>query len=147
MSTNLVASATKLLTPELQSRLGAVLGIDQATIEKAAAAGIPGLLATFASLIGKPGGAARLADAVAQQQPGVLSNLASAGVAGQRDIIDSGVGSLSSLLGGVTMSSLAQALSRYAGTGEGGSKGILGLLGPVALGVLGQQQRANGLDA
>ncbi len=147
MSTNLVAAATKLITPELMSRIASMLGIDQSAIEKAISAGIPGVLAAFTSLVGRPGGTARLADAVTQQQPGALANLAGAGVAGQRDMVDSGLGTLASLLGGSSTSTLAQAIGRYAGIGEVGSKGLLGLLGPLVLGVLGQQQRASGLDA
>lgn len=145
MSTNLVASVGKLLTPDLMSRLASGLGIDQSLVEKATTAGVPGLLAALLSLIGRPGGAARLADAVAQQQPGALATMASAGAAAQRNFVDSGLGALSSLLGGGTLSSLAQALGRYSGIGEAGSKGVLGLLGPLVLGVLGQQQR--GTDA
>ncbi|MFN3625696.1 MAG: DUF937 domain-containing protein [Hyphomicrobium sp.] len=147
MSTNLVASAAKLLTPELVSRLASALGIDQTMVEKALNAGIPGLLAAFISMVGRPGGATKLADAVAQQQPGVLSSIASAGPGGERDIINQGLGSLSSLLGGSTVSAITQALNRYAGIGEAGSKGVLGLLAPLVLGVLGQQQRGAGLDA
>lgn len=147
MATNLVASATKLITPELTSRIASMLGIDQSSIEKAISAGVPGLLAAFTALVSRPGGTTRLADAVTQQQPGALANISGAGVAGQRDMIDSGLGTLSSLLGGSSVSTLAQTIGRYAGIGEIGSKGLLGLLGPVVLGVLGQQQRANGLDA
>ena len=147
MATNLVASATKLITPELTSRIASMLGIDQSSIEKAISAGVPGLLAAFTALVSRPGGTTRLADAVTQQQPGALANISGAGVAGQRDMIDSGLGTLSSLLGGSSVSTLAQTIGRYAGIGEIGSKGLLGLLGPVVLGVLGQQQRASGLDA
>lgn len=147
MSTNLVASVAKLLTPDLLSRLSSVLGIDQSTIEKAASAGVPGLLAALASLVGKPGGAAKIADVVRQQPPGALSEIATAGAAAQRNIMDSGVSALSSLLGGSTMSALSSAIGKYAGIGEAGSKSMLGFLGPAVLGVLGQQQRASGLDA
>jgi hypothetical protein len=136
---NLVATAANLLTPDTLNRLASALGIDSAAINKAATAGIPGLLAAFTSLIGKPGGAARLADSVGQQS--------SSAVSGARDTIDGGLGTLSSLLGGGTTSALAQALGRYSGTGEAGAKGVLGMLGPMVLGVLGQQQREKGLDA
>jgi hypothetical protein len=64
MPADLVSSATKLLTPELLSRIASALGLDRAAIEKAASAGIPGILAAFLSLVGRPGGAERLSDAV-----------------------------------------------------------------------------------
>jgi len=73
---DLVASAIKLLTPELTTRIASTLGIDRAAVEKAVDAGIPGLLAAFIGLVGKPGGMERLSDAVSQVQPGVFTNLA-----------------------------------------------------------------------
>jgi hypothetical protein len=147
MSTNLVASAVKLVTPELMSRIAAMVGVDQATIEKAVTAGIPGLLAAFAALVNRPGGAARLADSVAQQQPGTLTNIANAAPAQQRDLIESGGDTLSSLLGAGTFDAFAGALSRYTGLGEAATKGLLGLLGPMLMSLLGQQQRGGSLNA
>jgi hypothetical protein len=148
MPADLVSSATKLLTPELLSRIASALGLDRAAIEKAASAGIPGILAAFLSLVGRPGGAERLSDAVAQQQPNILTNIANViGGAGQKELVDSGLGALSSLLGGNTLSTLSNAVARYTGIGEAGTKSLMGLLGPMLMGVLGQQQRASGLDA
>ncbi|MFA5901875.1 MAG: DUF937 domain-containing protein [Hyphomicrobium sp.] len=147
MSTNLVASAVKLLSPELLSRVGSVLGVDQSTIEKAVSAGVPGVLAAFASVASRPTGAARLADAVRQQQPGLLNNISTAGQAAQRNLIDSGSGALSSVLGSGTLSGITDALSRYTGLSESAAKGILGLIGPMVMSVLGQHVRSDGLDS
>jgi sporulation protein YlmC with PRC-barrel domain len=145
---DLVASAIKLLTPEMTTRIASALGIDRAAIEKAVNAGIPGLLAAFIGLVGRPGGAERLSDAVSQEQPGVFTNIANMmGAPAQKEMLDSGLGSLSSLLGGSTVSTLANAVGRYAGIGEAGTKGLMGFLGPLLMGLLGQQQRASGLDA
>ena len=148
MSTNLVSSIAEVLGPEVTGRIASGLGLDKGLVQKSLSAGVPALLAAFTSLASKPGGAAKLADAVAQQQPGVISSLANAiGGSGQKALIDTGASALTSLLGGSTMSALTNAIGRYAGIGAGSSKGIMGLLGPVVMGVLGQQQRANGLDA
>jgi Bacterial protein of unknown function (DUF937)/PRC-barrel domain len=148
MPTNLVASVSNLLTAELRSRIASGLGLDRTVVEKAVAAAVPALFAALTSLVTKPGGPARLADAVAQQQPGVLANIAHIiGGSGQQDLIESGLGSLSSLLGEGTLSTLGNAVARYAGLGDGGSKSLMGILGPLLIGVLGQQQRASGLDA
>ena len=54
---------------------------------------------------------------------------------------------LSGLLGSGAMGTLAQSVAKFAGVGESSGKSILGVLGPVILGVLGQQQRLGGLDA
>ena len=148
MSTNLVSTITQVLSSNFVSRVASSLGLDGAQVEKALQAGAPALLAALTSLVSKPGGATKLADTVAQQQPGVLTSLANMiGGSGQKALIDTGVSTLTSLLGGSTTSTLTNAVGQYAGIGEGGSKSLMGMLGPVVMGVLGQQQRASGLDA
>ncbi len=148
MPTNLVASVSNAFSSELVSRVASGFGLDRAAVEKAVTASIPALLAALMSVVAKPGGPAKLSEAVTQQPAGFLSNIASAvGGTGQNDMINNGLGALSSLLGGGTLSALARAVSKYAFVDEGGSRNLLGLLGPLLLGVLGQQQRTNGLDA
>ena len=148
MSTNLVSTITQVLSSNFVSRVSSSLGLDGAQVEKALQAGGPALLAALTSLVSKPGGAAKLADTVAQQQPGVLTSLANViGTSAQKALMDTGVSTLTSLLGGSTTSALTNAVGQYAGIGEGGSKSLMGMLGPVVMGVLGQQQRASGLDA
>jgi Bacterial protein of unknown function (DUF937)/PRC-barrel domain len=148
MPTNLVSSVTKVLTPDLLARVASGLGIDRALVEKGSSASVPALLAALTSLVAKPGGAAKLSDVVAQQQPGILTSIANViGGSGQKELADSGLGALSSLLGGSTVSALTSAVSKYSGLGDNGSKSLMGLIGPLLMGVLGQQQRASGLDA
>ena len=148
MATNLVSQIIETLGPTIVSRIASSLGFDQSSTQKAINAAVPGLLAALIAMVSKPQGASKLADVVAKQPPGVLSSLADViGGAGQKAFIDKGSNTLSSLLGGPIVSSLASGLGRYAGIGEGGSKSLLGLLGPAALGVLGHAQRERGLDA
>ena len=148
MSTDLVSNITQVLSSSLVARIASSLGLDKTPTEKALQAGVPGLLAALTSLVSKPAGAAALNGAIAQQQPGVLSSLASMiGGSAQKALIDTGTSTLASLLGGTTTSALTDAIGRYAGIGDTGSKSLMGLLGPVVMGVLGQQQRASGLDA
>ncbi len=148
MPANLVSSATKFLTPELVRRIASGLGLDKAVVEKAVTAGIPGLLAALASLVAKPGGAQKLSDAVAQEQPGILTSIANVlGGSGQGELIDNGVNTLSSLLGGGTLSELTGAVGRFANVDKSESKDVMGILGPLLMGVLGQQKRASGLNA
>src|SRR3974390_3745859 len=54
---------------------------------------------------------------------------------------------LSGLLGGRTMDTMAQAVGKFAGTGDSGGKSLLSALAPIVLGALGQHQREAGLDA
>src|SRR3974390_2207450 len=148
MANNLVSEIAEALAPSIISRIASSLGLDQSSTQKAVGAGVPGLLAALISLVSKPQGATKLNDVVAKQQPGALSNLASViGESGQKALIDKGASALNSLLGTTTVSALTSALGRYAGIGEGGSKSLLGLLGPAVLGILGQEQRDKGLDA
>ena len=148
MPTNLVSSVTKILTPELLRRLASGLGLDKAIVEKAVSAGIPGLLAALTSLVAKPGGAEKLSDAVAQEQPGILTNIANVlGGTGQGALIDNGVNTLSSLLGGNTTSALTSAVGRFAGVDKRQSNDLMGVLGPLLMGALGQQKRTSGLNA
>ena len=148
MTTNLVSTIAQVLNSDIAARVASSLGVDSAQVAKAFQAGVPGLLAALASLVSKPAGATALSKAIAQQQPDVLSSLAGMlGGSGQATLIDRGAGALTSLLGGNTTSALTDAIGRYAGVNAGTSKSLMGLLAPVALGVLGQQQRAGGLDA
>jgi hypothetical protein len=45
------------------------------------------------------------------------------------------------------MDAMAQAVGKFAGTGDTGAKSLLGMLAPMVLGALGQHQRSAGLDA
>jgi hypothetical protein len=148
MSTNLVSDITQNLNANLVSRVAAAFGLDAAQVESALSGGIPALLAALASLATSPKGATALGAAVSQQQPGLLSSLAGmVGDAGQKSIFDAGKNTLTTLLGGTAMSALSSAIGKYAGVNEGVSKSLMGVLGPIVLGGLGQQQRASGLDA
>ena len=148
MATNLVSEAAEVLSPAIVSRIASALGLNQASTQKAIAAAVPALFAAFISYVSKPQSATKLAEVVNKQEPGVLSSLASViGEPGQKALIDQGASVLTSLFGGKTVSALTDAVGQYAGVTGSGSKSLLGLLGPVALGVLGKEARARGLDA
>ena len=148
MSIDLISNTAQILSSSLVSRIASSLGLDKTLTEKALQAGVPGLLAAFTSLVSRPNGAQALNGAIARQQPTLLSSLGSMlGGSTQSNIIETGTNTLNSLLGSATTSALTNAVGQYAGIGSAGSKGLMGLLGPVVMGVLGQQQRASGLDA
>jgi len=148
MATNLVEQIANTLGPVIVGRIASSLGLNETSTQKAIVAAVPAILAALISYVSKPQGPAKLNDVVAKQEPGMLSSLANViGQSGQKALIDQGSGVLRSLLGDRTVSALTSALGQYAGVGNDGSKSLLGLLGPVVLGVLGQQQRQKGLDA
>ena len=148
MATNLVSEAVEVLSPTIVSRIASALGLNQSSTQKAIVAAVPALLAALISYVSKPQGATKLAEVVKKQEPGVLSSLASViGEPGQKALIDQGASVLTSLFGGKTVSALTDAVGQYAGVTGSGSKSLLGLLGPVVLGVLGKEARDRGLDA
>jgi hypothetical protein len=148
VATNLVAEIAEVLSPNVVSSIASALGLNRTATQKAVVAAVPALLAALINYVTRPQGATKLAEVVRKQEPGMLSSVASViGEPGQKALIDQGASVLTSLLGGKTLSALTGAVGRYADVGNEGSKNLMGLLGPVVLGVLGQQQRARGLDA
>jgi hypothetical protein len=153
MATNLISLVTQVLTPEVIARIASALGLDRTILQKAVTAAIPALLAYLANAVSKPGGERQLANAIGQQPPGTLDKLLNIiSGSGQKaraereSFVESGSSLLSGLLGGSTQDALTRAIGRYAGIGEGTSKSLFGMLGPVVLDTLGQQQRNAGLD-
>ena len=148
MAINLVSLVMDALTPDVIAKIASALGFDRGAAQKAIGAAVPALLAALAGVAAKPGGARGLLDAVSEQDPGILTNLAKTlDGSGHRALAERGSGLLASLLGGSTQSQLANAVGKFAGLGEGTSSSLLGILGPIVMGTLGKQQTASGLDA
>ena len=147
MAINLVSLIMQFLTPDMIGRIASALGLDRNNTQTAIGAAVPGLLAALCGVATQPEGAPKLADA-ARQQTGSLGNFASMiGAAGQSSLIEKGSQMLSSLLGGRDQTALAGALGKYAGLGQGASGSLLGMLAPIVMGTIGQQQGTRSLDA
>lgn len=147
MATNLVSVVMQFLTPDMIAKIASVLGLDRSVAQKAIAGAIPALLASLADVASTPNGARQLTNTLTQQSDSLESMKNLVGGAGQNLVADSGTNMLSGLFGGGTMDTMAQTIGKFSGIGEGTSKSLLGMLGPVVLGALGQQQRSMGLDA
>ena len=148
MATNLVSSVMQFLTPDMVARIARTLGIDPDVAQKVVSAAVPAILASFAGLAAKPAGAQQLSETVQQQRPDMLSQITSViGGPDQKAIADTGSGLLSTLLGGSGLNGLVSAMSTFAGIHQNTSKSVLGLIAPMVVGALGQQQRSGGLDA
>jgi Bacterial protein of unknown function (DUF937) len=145
MAANLVSVVMQFLTPDMIAKIASALGLDHSVAQKAGAG--PALLASLADVASTPNRARQLSSTLAQQ-PGPLESLQSLiGGSGQNNLAETGSSMLSSLFGGGTLDTMAQTIGKFAGVGAGSSKSLLGMLGPVVLGALGQQQRSAGLDA
>ena len=145
---NIVSLIMQFLAPALVSKLAASLGLNQGLAQKVIAAALPAILAGLAGRVAQPGGATALSDILGKQDPGLLGKLASViGGPQQKQIADQGSNVLGSLLGNSAFGSLSGALTKYAGVGEAPTKSLLGVLAPIVLGTLAQQQKSSGLDA
>jgi hypothetical protein len=147
MAINLVSLVMQFLTPDMIGRIASALGLDRNNTQTAIGAAIPGLLAELSGVAAQPGGAQKLAEA-ARQQTGTLGNFASMiGTGAKTSLIEKGSQMLSSLLGGRDQTALAGAIGKYAGLGQGASGSLLGMLAPVVMGTIAQQQGTGSLDA
>ena len=103
-------------------------------------AAVPALLASLMSAISKPAGAKALGSVMKDQN--MLGNVSSMLTgSGTRSLMSTGVNALTSLLGEGKLAGLSNAIGSFAGVGPSQSRSLIGMLFPVALGVLGQGQR------
>src|SRR5215510_8018783 len=147
MAINLVSLITQFLTPDMIARIASALGVDRSNTQTAIGAAVPGLLAGLCGVATQPGGAQKLVEAV-RQQTGALGSFANMiGASGQSSLIEKGSQILSSLLGGRDQTALAGAVGKYAGLGQNASGSLLGMLAPIVMGTIGQQQGTRSFDA
>ncbi|HXX52806.1 MAG TPA: DUF937 domain-containing protein [Xanthobacteraceae bacterium] len=148
MATNLVSAVMQFLTPDMIGRIATALGLDRNKVQSAVSGGVPALLAAFSGVAAQPGGAQKLAEA-ARQQTDTLGNLASMlTTGGESSFLEKGTQMLSSLLGSQNQNALTEAIAKFAGTGQNASASLLGMLGPIVMGAIGQHQgAARALDA
>jgi Bacterial protein of unknown function (DUF937) len=147
MAANLVSVVMQFLAPDTIAKIASYLGLDRSIAQKAIGGAVPALLSSLAAVAATPSGARQLSS-LAQQQTGSLNSLKSLmGGSDQKTLADTGSNMLSGLLGGGALEALGQSIGKFAGVGESSGKSIIGVLGPVVLGALGQHQRSAGLDA
>jgi len=144
MAINLTSVVTQFLTPEVIAQIASFLGIDRSAAQKAAGGAVPAILAGLSDLVATPAGTNQLSKLLSQQPGGGIADLMRS--AGPEGLAQSGSSMLSGLFGGKTMDGMAQVMGRFAGIGDSGGKSLLGVVGPIVLGALGQQQRDAGLD-
>jgi len=145
---NLVSTIMQLLGPTIISRIASSFGVNQGLVGSAIAAAVPALLAGLTKTASQSAGATQLSNAVAKQDPSILSNLGNLlGGPNQQALADQGTNVLSSLLGGSSTNALANAIGKFSGLSGTQGSSLLGMLAPVVLGQLGQVQKSSGLDA
>jgi len=147
MTDNIVTSVTRFLTPELIGKLASAANLDRNIGQRATAAIVPAILSGLANVAGTPAGPRQLASAVAQQPSDMLGNIVSSLTGSAPQTAAKGMDVLSTLLGGGALGLLTSTLSKFLAVGEAPTRSLMGLLTPLIMGVLGQQQKATGLDA
>jgi hypothetical protein len=149
MAANLIGVLEQLLgSNEVLSRLGSLIGLSPDRTKTAIGAAVPAILAALVGLVQKPEGRDQLATTLRTQDTGVLDNLSGMLSAGrEKSLIDAGGNTLTSLFGQSKVGGLAGAIGKFAGLNQGSATSLLGALAPVVMGVLGREQRAQGLDA
>ena len=146
MATNLVSYMTQFLTPDMIGRIAGALGLNRGDAQSGVSTVVPALLATFAGLADKPGGAQSLVTTI-KQQSGVVDNFASMiGGNNQSSFIERGLSLLASLLGSDDHATLTGAVARFAGLGQNKASSLLGMLTPVVMGLIGRQIGTRGVD-
>ena len=145
MPINLTSVVMQMLTPEVIAQIASFLGLDRAATQKAAGGAVPALLAGLSDLISTPAGASQFSKLLSQQKAGSVTDLLRN--ASPQGLVETGSNMLSGLFGDRAVASMAQAVGQFAGTGTSGGKSLLGVLGPIVLGAVGQHQRDTGLDA
>ena len=147
MTDNIVASVSRFLTPELIGKLTSAANLDRNIGQRATTAIVPAILSGLASVAGTPAGSRQLVDVVAQQPTDMLGNFVNSLTGSAPQTAAKGMDVLSTLLGGGALGLLTSTLSKFLAVGETPTRSLMGLLTPLIMGVLGQQQKATGLDA
>lgn len=145
---NLVSMALQYLAPALVGKLASGLGINSTIANTVIKAAVPVILGSLVGKSSKPDGARALFDVLGKQDTGLLGRLSSVlGGPQQKTIADQGSNFLGSLLGSNSMGSMVNAVSKFSGANETATSGIIGMLAPIVLGTLSQQQKSSNLDA
>lgn len=147
MAVNLVSLVAQFVTPDMIAKIASYVGVDRGIAQKAVGGAIPALLAGLSDLSATPDGARQISNLTQRQADSLDSLKGLVGGTDQKSLVESGQTMLSGLFGGGALDAIAQSIGRYAGIGEDSGKSLIGMLAPLVLGALGQQQRSAGLDA
>ena len=147
MADSLVDLILGVVDPDVVTKLAAGTGMNPVTAQNAVNAAIPAILGGIASTVSTADGAKRIAEAVTNQDPAIMDNLAaSAGTVGQSALSMDGTKLLGNLIGTQKLESIASAIAGANGTAPAAVKSLMGYLTPVTLGVIGQQDPSTWSD-
>jgi hypothetical protein len=146
MAVDLISLVSQYATPQMISQIAGMAGLDQTTAEELVGGAVPAVVASLASAAAAPGGAQKIADAVSNADPDVLTKLTGALGSGQKQMLTDGAGKLSALIGGSGLSGLANALSQHSGADPATAQLAIGAVAHALIGALGQQDPSTWSD-
>jgi Bacterial protein of unknown function (DUF937) len=147
MAINLISLASQFLTPQLIGGLARAAGVNEAVAQKLVSAAIPTILAALGTTAAAPGGAQKVSDAISNSDPDLLTKLTSSISGGNVHALSEGANMLGGLLGGSGLSTLAGALSQFAGAPQAAAQPMIGAVAQSLIGTIGQQDPSNWSDA
>jgi hypothetical protein len=146
MAVDLIGLVSQNVTPQMISQIAGMAGLDPTTAEELVGGAVPTVVASLASAASTPGGAQKIADAVSNADPDLLTKLSSALGSGQSQVLADGASKLGSLIGGNGVSTLAAALSQHSGANQSTAQLAIGAVTHALVGALGQQDPSNWSD-
>lgn len=147
MAINLVSLVSQFFTPQMVASLARAVGVNEVVAQKLVAAALPTILAALATTAAAPGGAQKLADAVSNSDPDLLSKLAGAVSSGNVGTLGEGANLIGGLLGGSGLSSIIGALSQHSGAPAAATQSVVGAVTQATVGTIGRQDPSNWSDA
>lgn len=145
---NIVSTAMNFVGPAIIDKIARSLGINSTLARTAIATALPAIMAALSGKGSSAQGAGGILDMVRNKGASTLQNLD--GMFGGPDEarhVEDGRRELDSVLGSGEMGPIMQAVSRFTGIEEEQSKSLFGMMGPVALGTLGDEVSRQNLDA
>ncbi len=145
---NLVSMTLQYLAPALVGKLASNLGINPNLANTVIKAAVPVILAALAGKAAKADGARALTEALTKQDTGMLGRLSQVlGGPQHKAIAEQGTTALGGLIGNTSLGTLIGTLSRFTGSSEKATGGLVGILAPIVMGTLAQQQKSMKLEA
>lgn len=147
MAIDLGNLVSQTLSPQVVSQLATTVGVNATVAQRLVSGAIPAVIGALANAASQPGGAQKISDFVSNADPDVLTKLKSALSAGQSPMLSQGAQSLSAVLGGSGLASLAGALAQFSGANAEAAQSALGAVTHAVAGAIGQQDPSNWNDA
>lgn len=146
MAFNLLDTVRGYLTPDLIERTSTHLGESPSGIRKALTAAVPTVLGLFVNRAERGDAQGLLNDAHDADDSNVLSNPQSLLTSGSASMLSGGMERLQGMFGS-NSGGIISSIASFAGIKSGSAQGLLGLLTPIGLGVLGRHARENNMSA